>query len=393
MYHKEPVSGLPLLVYKLRTEGFSWLFDRLRREWQMPTTRPGRRLSHMGRWLRFWGRSDMLAVPRTPSDTLYAFYDLGVAPITFDFLWYLSGAEIMRRRRGLSRIHVVIVPGPVKGLRKERADYDHVIDAAARRARIDDILVPACRLLPSVAGVTVATSREQAAALCTGAEGRVFPTDYLPGAPMFSGAPFCLAAAREGEEVGVLQATASDLRVVEEWLAVHCRRGGRVVTITLRAYGYMPARDSNLAAWIAFARRLDPARFSVVFVPDTYQARGTLPPELAGMTVYTNAALDVGLRMALYERAYLNLGINSGPMGLCWLNRRTRYITFKQLTPGVPQATPEYIASHGFELGYSLPFAHEGQRWVWENDELPVVEREFSDMVRRIEKEPREKVQ
>ena len=49
------------------------------------------------------------------ADTLYAFYDLGVAPITFDFLWFLVGAELERERRGLSAVHAVIVPGPLSG--------------------------------------------------------------------------------------------------------------------------------------------------------------------------------------------------------------------------------------------------------------------------------------
>ena len=62
------------------------------------------------------------------------------------------------------------------------------------------------------------------------------------------------------------------------------------------------------------------------------------------------AAWSVGLRMALYQRAFLNLGVNTGPMGLCWLNETTRYATCKMATPGVPQTTPESFRHLGFEL-------------------------------------------
>jgi len=357
-----------------------WLFDRIRREWQMPTTGPGRRTYRALRRLKFWGRA-----ARPPaegkSSTLYAFYDLGVAPITFDFLWFLTGAEIARERQGLKDIHIAFVPGREDGLRRERADYDRAIDAAARRARIDNILVPACALLPSVTGVTIASSREQAATLQSDAGVQVFPADYETGAPLYLGAPYCLSAARsDGARVATLRATAFDLQEVNEWLAARgCK--GKIVTITLRAYGYMEARNSNLDAWVAFARRLDREQFSIVFVPDTDQVIGGLPSELTPFTVFSEAAINVGLRMALYERAFLNLGINSGPMGLCWLNERTRYLTFKLLTHSVPQATPEYVASLGFALGESLPFATLWQKWVWEDDELPVIEREFANMV------------
>ena len=39
----------------------------------------------------------------------------------------------------------------------------------------------------------------------------------------------------------------------------------------------------------------------------------------------------------------------------------------------------------GFEIGRSLPFASPWQRWVWAEDELPVIEDAFADMVARLE--------
>ena len=89
--------------------------------------------------------------------------------------------------------------------------------------------------------------------------------------------------------------------------------------------------------------------------------------------------------MALYERAYLNLGVNSGPMGLCWLNARSRDLTFKIIT-AAPQTTKASMRHYGFEIGKSLPFATPYQRWVWENDDLDVIEREFAAMAARIDR-------
>jgi hypothetical protein len=39
----------------------------------------------------------------------------------------------------------------------------------------------------------------------------------------------------------------------------------------------------------------------------------------------------------------------------------------------------------GFEIGGSLPFASQWQRWVWADDELPTIEEAFADMVVRLE--------
>jgi hypothetical protein len=246
------------------------------------------------------------------------------------------------------------------------------------------VLVPACAFLPSLAGVTVANSRRQAEQLVQLACGAVFPTRYEPDFPSYPGPHEALRAAREdGASIGVLRATASDLRAVDEWLAARgCDRP--VVTITLRNYGYVPERNSNFAAWREFARRTDPRRLSVVFVPDTAQCLGGGVISLQDFPVFVEAAMVLGLRMALYQRAYLNLGVNNGPMGLCWLNDRTRYITFKMLSEAAPHTTPEYMEFLGFRIGESLPFATPWQQWVWEDDNLDVIQRAFEKMLAQL---------
>ena len=320
------------------------------------------------------------------AEVLYAFYDLGVAPVTFDFLWFLAGADLERRRRGLASVHAVIVPGRRHGLRKETPELESVLDATARRARIFTVLLPACTLLPSLSGVTIAGSRAQAEGLVKAANGAVFPTRYEPALPIYPGPREPLRAAREeGVQVAVLRAATADLRSVDAWLAAN-RCDGPVVSVTLRGYGYVPARNSNIAAWAAFAHGLHGSRFSVVIVPDSQQCFTGVPAELDGLPIFSEAALALGLRMALYERAYLNLGVNNGPMGLCWLNERTRYITFKILNDGAPQTTAEYMAFLGFETGRSLPFATEWQRWVWAEDDLPIIQAAFEEMAARIDR-------
>jgi hypothetical protein len=382
-----PLKGWPLLLHKLREGGFAWLGERLAEEWRLPRTGPGQ-AAH--RTMRAIARaalgpsSQRRLAPQ--GDILFAFYDLGVAPITFDFLWFLVGAELERRRGGFASVHAVIVPGPREGVRKENPALEQALDPTARRARVTTMLVPACTLLPSLSGVTVASSRAQAQDLAAAAGGALFPARYEPALPIYPGPQEPLRAAREdGAAVAVLRAAAADLRAVDTWLGINGRQR-RVVTITLRGYGYLRGRNSNLSAWAAFARSLDSTRYAVVLVPDTEQCVTGIPAELHGLPVFSEAAVSLGLRMALYQRAYVNLGVNNGPMGLCWLNQETRYITFKILNDAAQQTSLEYMKFLGFEPGRSLPFATEWQRWVWDEDELPVIRAAFEDMVARLER-------
>jgi hypothetical protein len=387
----EPASGLPRLVFRLRTQGPRWIAKRLSAEALYPTTGPGRLVHALTRRTitaasalpRLVRRVSVPAFPAAER-TLFAFYDLKVAPITFDCLWFLAGADLERRRRGLDMIHVVIVPGPYQGVRRERDDYEAVVDLPNRGERIQNILVQACGLLPSCAAVTQAATREEAVFFRSVAR-HVFPADYEPALPVYPSSRMCLDAARGGEgPIAVLRATPERQRNVGQWLAARGIGDRRLVTITMRGYGYMPVRNSNVAAWTAFARGLDPKRYAVVFVPDTEETMEGIPAELDGSVLMPEAAWNLGLRMALYQKAFVNMGVNTGPMGLCWLNETTRYATLKMAPSGVPQTTIDFFHFLGFEPGCSLPFATPCQQLIWEEDSREVIDRAFADVVARI---------
>ena len=292
--------------------------------------------------------SARLAVPK-PEDaarTLFAFYDLQVSPITFDFLWFLVGADLERRRRGLEAVHVVIVPGRAGGVRREREDYEDVVDAEARAQRISNILLPACALLPTLRR---RHPRRVAQRMQASSAPRWPPTSIPP--PMsrrYRSLPARANASRtQGPTCPAYPACGRPTRTCAT--STDGRRataaGRRIVTITLRNYAYMPARNSNMPAWIAFARSLDAARFMPVFVPDLEQTLNGQMQELQGHTVLGEAAWNLGLRMALYERAYISMGVNTGPMGLCWLNARTHYATLKMAPADVPQTTSRLLSA------------------------------------------------
>ena len=249
------------LATNFRSEGISWLKKRLVAEKAFPTTSVGRGIHLVARR----GIRAAATLPRAMrrvltaefpdvENVLFAFYDLQVAPVTFDFLWFLAASELHRRHSGLDSIHVVIVPGAYDGVQRERDDYEIVVDRLARQARIHNVLIPACRLLPSCTGVTVAGSRAEAAFLRSIVARHILPTDYEPVLPVFPGPRACLEAARNGDpDVACLRAPEEELRQVRMW--ARARAGERrLVTITLRHYAYMPARNSNLPAWVAFAR-------------------------------------------------------------------------------------------------------------------------------------------
>jgi len=374
-----PRRGLPRRIAK------TW--RHLRQGIRTPQGPLGRSLHPLWRWGRAtWGRLRGTGGFGEPS-TMVAFYDLGEWPITYDFIWFLVAADMARADAGLEHLHVVFVPGVDWGRGNEDKAYFAVIDGPARRQRLYDILLPATALMPAIRGVTIAGSRGEASRLLDGCAGRSFPAGYSPELPhldyyWFSN--FVSDAARAGRPVPNVEAPPGARRWVENWRAAH--GGDRpLVVITVRFFGWNEVRNSNLDAWAAFAREIEGQGFRAVFVPDTHTTLDAPHPALAGQTLFVEAAWHVQLRMALYEAAYLNLAVNTGPIVLCRLNRGCRYIIFKLAIEELRIASLEAQRLRGIDPRDPSPLLAPFHKLVLEADDLPVIRREFEAMRRLIE--------
>lgn len=372
---------------KIRSRGIRWLCGRLLLELQQPMRLPGKLWRSVTVITYAGGLGIVRTVlrPFTGRPSIYVFYDLQVSPITFDICWPLATAELLRRERGLRDIHFVFVPGLDNGLRTESPDYEFIVDHPARRWRMAQILIPMLQFLPTVTGFTVCKSRASATFLKVLHYGHVYPDSYWPRLPIAHKPSYLLDAARNGRAVSLpLRAPENALRYIDQWLGPEPDRR-KTIVVTLREYAFMPQRNSNIVAWAEFARRLDPEVYRVVFVPDTEVSMNEPPDILRSFEFLKEAAWNLGIRMALYESAYLNLMVNNGPHLMCMFNERCRYVMFKILTESAPQTTREYMEFLGFDIGQSPPFSTRFQKWVWEDDRLEIVEAEFAAMCDAIE--------
>lgn len=381
----QPGARLTSVLDTVQTEGLRWVLRRLR--YRTPLTPAGRSmhtcLRRMLGWILVAPRAIRRQIdhPTVDRDTLYAFFDLQVAPISYDASIFAAAADLTRRRMGLSRIHFVIVPGIKNGLKEERKAYEAILDISARFWRLHNIVLPVFMLVPSFSGLSILPSRNLADQMRAAASDLIYPLHYEPGLPVAHWHSEILTEDQTHGEIGVLRSSPQGLRYVDRWLASRLA-GRRLVTITIRDYDFMPARNSNVDAWASFAQRLDTTKYLPIFVLDTERTLDPIPASLSGFEIFREAAWNVGLRMALYETSYVNLGVNNGPSFMCALNSKTRILIFKIVTPGVPQTTEELISKLGYKIGGQLPYATRYQRMIWEDDTLNIIEREFFNFVK-----------
>jgi hypothetical protein len=372
---------------KIRARGWSWLGQRIGE-----TLRDATKVRWPSRlWRLFCYRGARLFISpirdyrRDISDTLYAYYDLDLFPISYDIGYFLIWADLKREELGLTHLYVALLPFTDEETRAFPQGYDQIVDRHARKWRFWHIVASMSELLPSINGISIGGSRIH------GEMFRAFARHSYPAertvlspvpnlAHIYRGiiADLRLGAAHQG-----LQARTQARRYLEQWMKHHVN-GRKPVVITLRQYGVDPERNSNVAAWGAFAGSL-PQEYLPIFVPDTDHALESAPATLQDFVVFQPAAWNLELRMALYESAYLNLIVNSGPSTLCVLSGQCRYVMFKIAVSNVHLASHAVLEEYGFVPGETPPFCARFQKWVWQPDNADIIRLEFDAMCQKIE--------
>ncbi|MDZ4253983.1 MAG: hypothetical protein U1A72_15545 [Sulfuritalea sp.] len=282
--------------------------------------------------------------------TLTAFYDLEFGPVSFDFVTFLVRAMMERDRRGCDGLHVVVVPheAGLGGFSRHWGPHDE----AATRWRLWHIVVAACPL--AGATVTLAATREQARKMSYRAE-----HSWAPEGKAHLAAPI-MDAARKGTPVPRLAATEAARRYVDAWLV---REGRKVVTLTMRRQSNDPARNADRAAWLALAAWLEKVGYCVVTLDDAHDA-------LCKGRGYVE--LDVDLRLALYERAAMNVVGNNGLAALLWHSAAP----YLRVAAGLPA---EWKANIGLAQGEQIPWATRDQVLMYAPDTFEAMRAALTD--------------
>lgn len=368
------------IIRILRYYGVKCVIRRIVREFISPTTSFRRYYKFLSPFVYYLisKPSNFIAFCKSKdiaNDTLHFFYDFDVEPITYDFAWALSVANAYRQKQGLRALQIILVPGAVEGLKKERPKYEKVLDHNHRNWRIHSIIIPCIHLLSCPHSFTLCATREEAMMIRQKQAKNVYPPRYNLTIPT-SHEPEL--ANIYTDKIMSLSASTQAKIYVSKWIRNQAQ-DQKMIVITLRQYGYTPERNSNMAAWAEFAATHEKEYF-IVFIADTEQALYTIPKELQKFVFFNEACWNLALRAAIYELAYINLGVNTGPMSLCWFNASCRYITFKTAVKNVPDVPLEMITNKGFIPGCNPKFATSLQKWVWEDDDLPIITREFNLM-------------
>lgn len=254
-----------------------------------------------------------------------AVYDMAKRPATFDIVPWLATVGAMA---GADPLRIVVLADHFR----DTSPKDKALAIAEKRARVERIIVPCCRLLPGATVELVIAHAE--------AEGwRRKPGTLSPST-------FVADCNRQ-------HAAGRDVRRLAS--PVRSEFDGAVV-ITIRQNAVLPERNSNMDAWLAAAARIAADGHRVVLIPDTAMVGKPLP---TGFEWCPEAAQCVSLRAGLYQNAAVSLSRGIGPMAIAMHMRATRYVCF--VDHGIPGDRAVFERIFGVRWGQQLPFAGSGQ--------------------------------
>lgn len=286
---------------------------------------------------------------------LTAYYDLSRNPPTFNFFDFLLTAERRRRKIGVDRLRVKIIPGPVEGFRQDRLPP---YGGAERTRWLENICIPMPCLLPSCGFPAV------------------MDDGVAPDGPSFGKGEYLVGfkhnvdAAKEG---------CYPFRALPDVTQKYRQAyGDNYVTVTLRETGWWAGRQSRLDHWVPAARYIRDMGYRVVFIRDAMKA----DEPIEGFPTEPEASRNVLKRASLYAGAVMNIGIANGPLWFAWFLGAPVAI-FNLVHDDEPCASVRSYEGAGLRAGEQLPNGGSRQRLIWQKETPELIVDTFCDLVQK----------
>ena len=281
---------------------------------------------------------------------MLAVYDLECNPPTYDVVAFLALLEVERLRRGEEHIDLHILPGPIGGFRHDGLWPRSIEQRVAIRR---NILVPICRLLPSIRSVTVQ------------------PTRVVPVGDEFG------FRVRKISLPAIVEAMKHDSRPLRGAKAIHGHRvEERLITLTLREADHWPLRNSKTREWIEAAIALEGLGYQVIVIRDTCQA----DKPIASVKTSPLASKNLNHRASLYMEAVLNVGISNGPMWMA-LFMDVPTLMLRPVTEAAHGYNASFFKRCGLPKDTQLANSPSYQRLAWVDDTCENIVNEIGEML------------
>lgn len=292
-------------------------------------------------------------------EVITAYYDMKVAPITFDFCNFIIAAAAYAIAKGRPDFDLVVIADAFRNLTPREQAYTLV----ERKWRIWNLITEIVKIAPNIADFSL-LQRPPASF-----KSNSYPPNFHPtgsNAIAYNKMPV-IKLHSMGIDVRMFKASDYAKRAID---ALIPNIGKKLIAITLRKSLIDSSRDSRLPDWIEFIKMLETRGYQVVIVPDQDDALGQRELNKYGWHVIDVASMSLDLRLAIYERAHMNYVTNGGMVDILVFTKAP-FKWFSVIVEGHTMARAEYYTSMGMEYGSKYPWLDDNQEMLWIPDSLP----------------------
>ena len=304
-------------------------------------------------------------------DVLSVFYDLNCNPITFDFAYFLVGAEVFAKQNGKSKLFIWFVQKNKDSIKDE--EYLKHVDEGSQDWRINNVLLPLARMHTAYAGYGILPQGTSVNKYIK--RDLIYPEGFCENySPRFNYKDL-------KDSIGLstyrgFQISLQGQKYINSWKN-YSKIRSPIVSITLRNYGFDPSRNSNIKEWAKFADWVSQRGYTPVFIPDVDTC---WEPDngLGAYLVFTEACWNLEIRMAFYNSCFVSFFYSNGLAACAILNKNIRCISMHPIISDSLVANEKAYTTNVMTIGDRTANFGESFQWSsWKRDSFENIKSEF----------------
>jgi len=363
------------LLKKIKINGFKWLYKRIIMEIRSPKN--FHLLKFIDSILKIKKNiKSFFKKTKNDDEILYGIYDLEICDITYNFGIFLVDLEYETIKRGKKGFVVIIVPSSMASNNLlEWKEYNSKINIVSRDWRFVNIIMQLIPLSKKCMGYYKLPNREKIDEIINGVE--YYPDLYdsrnLRKADLNE---LLFKKLNRSGLVEGLKSSEQGREYVNDWIKNNLKNKNKIVTITLRNSLFDTARNSNNKEWLKFAEFLIENNYSPVFISDTDDSFSKIDSK-SNIIYFNECCWNMGLRVALYETAYLNFFGNNGCVVLGMFNEKINYILMNGLPKDSVVVTEKVLEKNNMLNITNYQFSTNRQKLCMKTDNFENIKEQF----------------
>lgn len=276
-------------------------------------------------------------------------------PVTFDGLVALCGASSLGKKHSPSGSAVYFVRDSFR----RQSDRELFYSQDTLRWRSTNIIIRAAGLISNVKQITIMDHRNIDFKGAT-----VFPEKWHASkpVPLPYNWQFLLGLHERGYDFRILEAGGEAKKHVSSYLSKEKRN----VSLSIRSADFRRSRDTNIRDWVELYNHLESIGYHCVVVPDQMGAISGATLPFPADRILSSAAIDLELRLALYESCFGNLTWTGGHSSVLWLSQ-SNFLNFGSFNSNSYISDEKYWQTHGISIDQNIPFFLKNQIYDWKN--------------------------